>query len=219
MNNFRSLGDQQIKALLDVIQKLSELFWGPDLQKCGKMLSGDYWRTFKTLDMLQKYDPPEVLQKIETALKDFAAADSLLQYLEADYVRLFISHRDGIAAPLYESCYFGAEPGELAPLMGEPAIRMRQRFESKGLAVDSNIQEPPDHLAIELEYLYFLLGKGWQGQDGALIAEAGSFAAESMLPWVSKLKQQIACQMPDHIYFFLVAILTRVLHRIGELAK
>ena len=43
-----------------------------------------------------------------------------------------------------------------------------------------NIHEPPDHLAIELEYLCFLLSNGWQDQDGELIAEAGAFAAERL---------------------------------------
>ncbi|CAB1055451.1 hypothetical protein D1BOALGB6SA_184 [Olavius sp. associated proteobacterium Delta 1] len=217
MSNFLSLDEQLTKALLDSIKRLSDLFWGPDRQTCGEMLTGDFWQPFKTLDIVLEYNPPEVFQKIENTLNKFTDKDSLFNYLETAYVRLFISHRDGITAPLYESCYCGVGPGETAPLMGEPALKMKQRFDSKGLSVDSNIHEPPDHLAIELEYLYFLLSKGWQDQDGALIAEAGSFAAESMLPWVAKLQKQIVRQMPDHIYFFLASILLAILYRIGNL--
>ena len=165
-------------------------------------------------DILENFTPGSVASF--TDLRNFKDADSLYDYLETAYVRLFISHRHGIAAPLYESCYHGVEPGDKGSLMGEPALKMKQRFESKGLSLDSNIHEPPDHLAIELEYLYFLLSKGWEDQDGALIAEAGSFAAETMLPWVSKLQKQIASQMPDHFYFFWVSILIAVLHRIAE---
>jgi TorA-specific chaperone len=101
-------------------------------------------------------------------------------------------------------------------MMGEPALKMQRRFKSKGLAVDSDLHEPPDHLAIELEYLYFLLSKGRENPDRELIAEAGSFAAETMLPWVSMLQKQIASQMPDHAYTHLASILTAVLYRVGQ---
>ena len=216
MIKFLSFDDEQAKALLNSIHKFCDIYWGPDRQKCGEILSGEYWQSFRTLEAALKFDPPEAVERIETDLDKFTDTDSLYQYLETAYVQMFISHRDGIAAPLYESCYVGVESGDKASLMGEPALKMKQRFESKGLAIDSNIHEPPDHLAIELEYLYFLLSKGRQDQDGELIAEAGSFAAETMLPWVSKLQKQIAFQMPDHAYTLLTSILTAVLDQVGQ---
>ena len=216
MCNAGSLDDRQAKAIRDSIQKLCELFWGPDLKKCGEILRGDYWHPFRVLETELKFDPPDAFGRIETDLENFSDADSLYRYLEAAYVRLFISHRDGIAAPLYESCYVGVESGDIVSLMGEPALKMKQRLESKGLALDSSINEPPDHLAIELEYLYFLLSKGLESKDEELIAEAGSFAAETMVPWVSKLQEQIASQMPDHAYALLSSILTAVLYRVGQ---
>ncbi|NIQ90076.1 MAG: molecular chaperone TorD family protein, partial [Desulfobacterales bacterium] len=74
----------------------------------------------------------------------------MYQHLEEGYVRLFISAKGGITAPLYESCY----EFEGAPLMGRAAAEMKERFETKDLSVADTIQEPPDHLSIELEYLY-----------------------------------------------------------------
>ena len=107
MSNPRLPDDRQLKALLESIQKLSDLFWGPDIQRCSEMLAGDSWLCFKALKATLKLDPSEAVNKIETDLESFTDADSLYQYLETAYVRLFISHRDGIAAPLYESCYAG----------------------------------------------------------------------------------------------------------------
>ncbi len=52
--------------------------------------------------------------------------------------------------------------------MGPPAVRMKKRFESSGLSLSDNMHEPPDHLSIELEYLYFLLEKGWSDNEGSL---------------------------------------------------
>jgi TorA-specific chaperone len=211
-----SLDDEQTIALLNSIHKFCDIYWGPDRQRCGEFLSRDYWHSFRVLETALQFDPPETVERVESELATFIDTESLYQYLETAYVRLFISHRDGIAAPLYESCYVGVESGDKASLMGEPALKMRRRFESKGLSIDSNIHEPPDHLAIELEYLYFLLSKGREDPDGELIAEAGSFAVETMLPWVLKLQKQIAFQMPDHVYTLLTSILTRVLYRVGQ---
>lgn len=216
MNNLLLPDERQTTAMLDAIRKLSDMFWGPDIKKCGELLSAGYWHSFIELEAVLKLDPPGVVKKIKTDLENFTDANSLYNYLETAYVALFISHRDGIAAPLYESCYHGIEPGDKGSLMGEPALRMSHRFESKGLSLDSIIHEPPDHLAIELEYLYFLLSKGREDQDAALIAEAGSFAAKTMLPWVSKLQKQIASHTPEHFYFFLISILTAILYRIGD---
>ena len=152
--------DEQLTALIAGVQTLSELFWGPNLQKCHEMVAGTYCQPFSILENVLKHDPPDVLQRIESDLNNFSNADSLFQYLETEYVRLFISHRDGIAAPLYESCYVGVEPGETGSLMGEPAIRMKKRLQSNGLSIGDSISEPPDHISIELEYLYFCWKKG-----------------------------------------------------------
>ena len=81
------------------------------------------------------------LHEIISIIKSFPDGDSLYQNLEEGYVRLFISAKGGITAPLYESCY----EFEGAPLMGRAAIEMKERFEAQDLSVADNIQEPPDH--------------------------------------------------------------------------
>jgi TorA-specific chaperone len=217
VSEVRPLDIQLTKALLDSIHKLCDLFWGPDPQKCGEMLAGDYWNTFNVLESSLKLNSFEAVKKLKIVLENFTDADSLCQYLETAYVRLFVSHRDGIAAPLYESCYVGVESGQKGSLMGKPALRMKQRFESKGLAVASSINEPPDHLAIELEYLHFLLSKGREDQNEELLAEAKSLAGDIMLPWVSKLQEQIVFHLPNHAYSILISILTAVLDRVAQI--
>jgi len=214
-----SPNDEQLTALVAGVRVLSELFWGPNLQKCHEILDGTYFQPLTTLESVLEFHPPDVLQRIESELKNYTDANSRFQYLETGYVRLFISHRDGIAAPLYESCYFGVEAGDTAPLMGKPALRMKQRFESKGLLVDSNIHEPPDHLAIELEFLYFLLEKGRSDYDRKLIAEASSFSSDVMLPWTSKLQERLAVESECRFYFLITSILTAVLYFISGFEK
>ena len=208
--------DEQKTALAAGVQILSQWFWGPNLQICHEILAGTYFQPFAALESVLKFNPPDVLQKIESGLKNFPDADSFFQYLETDYVRLFISHRDGIAAPLYESCYFGVGPGETGSLMGEPAIRMKRCFEAKGLSMDTRLSEPPDHLAIELEYLYFLLEKGWSDNDRKLIVEASSFSSDIMLPWVTMFQKRLAAvETEGSFYLLITAILCAILQFIG----
>jgi TorA-specific chaperone len=122
------------------------------------------------------------VKEIKSSLKNFGDTKALYDHLEQAYVRLFVSHYGGVQAPLYESCYAATETGVMAPLMGAPAMAMKQRLRQKGLFIGSDIHDPPDHISIELEYLYFLLDKGWREGNPRLIHEAATFAAQIMLP-------------------------------------
>ena len=68
--------DEQITALVTGVQILSELFWGPNLQKCHKIISGTYFQPFATLESALEFNPPDVLQRIESALNNFTDPDS-----------------------------------------------------------------------------------------------------------------------------------------------
>jgi TorA-specific chaperone len=182
-------------------------------------VAGTYFQPFTTLKSVLKLDPADVLQRLESDLKNFSNAESLFQYLETAYVRLFISHRDGIAAPLYESCYVGVEPGATGSLMGEPALRMKKRLQSNGLSIGEDISEPPDHIAIELEYLYYLLQKGWAEGRPTLFNDAVSFAAHTMLPWISEFRERLAGESECRFYFHIASLVTASLRLIGEFDK
>jgi len=70
-----------------------------------------------------------------------------------------------------------------------------------------------------LEYLYFLLDKGWSERDGALVTEGSAFAAETMLPWVSKLSERLASEGDCRYYLLMAAVLLQVLTVIATTNK
>ncbi|MBA4395280.1 MAG: hypothetical protein C0407_17150 [Desulfobacca sp.] len=157
-------------------------------------------------------------EAIKVFLSAYSRGQTLYDSLEEEYIRLFISNRQGIPAPLYASCYVEGESSERAPLMGEPALAMQERFQSKGLSLGEDIGEPPDHLSIELEYLYFLLNIGWTNNDDQFITEASSFAADIMLPWVVKLEHGLAVEEnPALFYPHLITLLGAFLRFIGTI--
>jgi TorA-specific chaperone len=203
------------KVILDGLKIMGQTFWGPSIEGCSEMVKEDYLNRLDSLTSLLKTGADDDLQGIVSILKAFPDGDSLYQHLEEGYVRLFISAKGGITAPLYESCYeFGG-----APLMGRAAAEMKERFKTKNLSVADTIQEPPDHLSIELEYLYFLLDKGWREEDDALVTEAAEFASDTMLPWVSELSEKLASEEKCQYYPIMAAIVVEILNFIGRQAE
>ena len=203
------------KVILDGLKIMGQTFWGPSVVECTEMVKEDYLNRLDSLTSVLKTGAGDGVQEIVSILKTFPDGDSLYQHLEEGYVRLFISAKGGITAPLYESCY----EFEGAPLMGRAAAEMKERFKTKNLSVADTIQEPPDHLSIELEYLYFLLDKGWREEDDALVTEAAEFASDTMLPWVSELSEKLASEEKCQYYPIMAAKVVEILNFIGRQAE
>ncbi len=193
MHSISSLDEIHQTALLEGVALLSRFYWGPDTDGGLDSLGRIYLKPFEALKPIVSYEPPTIIDELKAICTSSTGQDEIFKNLEQTYVRLFINNRDGITAPLYASCYeAGSAPGQDAPLMGPPAVLMKERFESKKLSLGDHIHEPPDHLSIELEYLYFLLEKGLSEDDAALQNEAVSFADEIMLPWVIKFQKRLS---------------------------
>jgi TorA-specific chaperone len=221
MQSIYSLDETNQAVLLEGIALLAKFFWGPREEDGRNYLQGTYLAPFKALKQTVTYDPPDVIESLIAFNASISDDKDLMQCLEQDYVRLFINSLDGIAAPLYASCYASASStGGDAALMGPAAIEMKERIDSKGLSLGDQIHEPPDHLSIELEYLYFLLNKGWSAGDPALIDEAVSFAAKTMLPWVTRFYERIAPVETDcRFYQLITALICSILQFIGGSVK
>ena len=76
--------------------------------------------------------------------------------------------------------------------MGPEALAMARRLEQAGLTSSGSGNEPPDHLSIELEYLYFLLNRD--------PAEASDFAHQTMSAWVGRFAQAVQAADPGGFF-------------------
>lgn len=206
--------------MLAVVERISQIFWGPSLEQCRNMVQTPFWLPIeKDLSRLDS-SSAAVVKEIKATLSNFSSAQALFDGLEEEYVRLFISDRAGIRSPLYASCYADRDSDERAPLMGAPALAMQDRFRSKGVSLADDIREPPDHLSIELEYLYFLLRQGWADDDPQLVDEASSFASDIMLPWILKLQHTLAeVETAGRFYPLITTLLCQILILTGGLNR
>ena len=79
----------------------------------------------------------------------FAAAS--LQDLLVDYTRLFLGAPQALANP-YASVWLTGEP----ELMQDSAMELLKLYEQGGFEIDPEFRDLPDHVAVELEFLYLL---------------------------------------------------------------
>ena len=92
---------------------------------------------------------PELAATARRLREAFEAQD--LQTLLVDYTRLFLGPIDALAKP-YGSCWLPAQ----APTEDNPPPAVLAIYREGGFDIDDEFQELPDHIAVELEFLYLL---------------------------------------------------------------
>jgi TorA maturation chaperone TorD len=201
-------------ALLAGVQRLCEIFWGPSEASCRQMLEPSFLQPFEDIVSRTKARWATDLSDLQHLLGGFSDPASLFAYLEQGYVRLFVNAKDGIAAPLYASCY----EDETDPhLMGAAAVQMQRTLMDLGISISDDVSEPPDHLSIELEVLYYLLNQA-EGPDHRIsITKAADFAAESMIPWINTLYQRLVDEVHCRFYPLITAVLLGVLDEVADM--
>ncbi len=213
------LSKEQQSATLESLNILCDIFWGPDLEKCRGLLKKEYFQPFGKIDALWEHASPDILENIKGFIQNFSDGASLFSFLEDAYIRIFINARGGIVAPLYQSCYDVGSAQQLnnqPALMGQSAVLMKDRFADKGLSLANDFHEPPDHLCIELEYLFFLLQTGWSTPDDGFISEAVAFAGDCMLPWVTLFQDRLLSESTCPFYPLAAALLASHLNGLAK---
>lgn len=74
--------------------------------------------------------------------------------LTVEYARLFVGPFE-LKAPPYGSVYLDGG----RRVMGDSTMEVVRIYEKAGLAMDKDFKELPDHIAVELEFMYYLIYK------------------------------------------------------------
>lgn len=187
------------EACLNGLALLAQCFWPPESELTEDLLSG---RAQADLDRLvgligRSGDPDDGTGDDVASIREYVAAAGagLAVEMEAAYIRLFGAARGGLIAPPYQSCYEGA-----GLLMGRPSEMMAARLAEAGIDLSGRTAEPPDHLAVELEYLFLILEAAVVGGRPADLAEAARFARTEMSPWLTEFAARLAGQTGAGFY-------------------
>jgi putative dimethyl sulfoxide reductase chaperone len=205
--------DPKRSLYLNVLKTLCRIFWGPDLQLCQDIMTGNFVKLLQDASDSLEADLSSIVKEAGWFAGVYEDAETLCATLNDGYIALFINDINAIPAPLYHSCYLASD----SRLMGPPAMDMRNRIERHGLSISLPGNEPTDHLCIELEYLYYLLNKGWSESCSNHILEAIQFAGESMVGWVCRFRDRITADGRFPFYAISAQLLSAIVRNISEL--
>lgn len=116
--------------------------------------------------------------------KAFLKADE--EELTVEYARLLVGPYE-LKAPPYGSVYLDGE----RRVMGDSTMEVIRLYEEAGLVMDKDFKELPDHIAVELEFMYYLIHKEVEALERsekdkatALKATRNHFFNRLFSPWV-----------------------------------
>ncbi|MBI5632938.1 MAG: molecular chaperone TorD family protein [Nitrospirae bacterium] len=135
--------------------------------------------------------------------------------LLVDYSRLFVGPTGLLAAP-YGSVYLDKD----RCVMGDSTMAVIAFYNSHGLVMDGDFKEMPDHIAVELEFMYYLAYKEIEALElpdmtaAAAALESQEFFINKFLrPWADKFAGKMMEGAETAFYRALAGCLSALLYR------
>ena len=157
------------------------------------------------------------LTGFEEAPPVLAEYDPLAE-LEAGFTDLFINRLGGVPAPPYGSIYLE----QAGILMGASTLKVLDAYRREGLSLEGS-GEPPDYLATELEFLYYLVGQEEEALQQRQVEAARDFSlkqrafvSELLSPWLPVFCRRLEAAPGGHPLYLWGG---RLLRRFGELEE
>lgn len=140
---------------------------------------------------------------------DFAAQE--LETLLVDYTRLFLGPPEAVAKP-YGSFWLSGE----AALMQDATMAVLELYREGGFELDGEFLEMPDHVAVELEFLYLLTFKRNEAQRDSLAGVQANwdqlekvFLGAHLGAWISQFAQAVEANAQTAFYRHLAELTQR----------
>lgn len=164
MNTFEWLSRERTKA--DIFKSLSDCYYLPD---------GDLRVTLDKLERGFKYICEEAAHLV-LEMKAELQGTSNFEPLTVDYARLFVGPYQLLASP-YESVYLDGT----RQVMGDSTLDVIKNYREAGIDINEEFTEPPDHIAAELEFIYFLIMKTLESASNSDFEGAVKFSQKQRL--------------------------------------
>ena len=143
----------------------------------------------------------EAARHVQKMMDEFESTDSL-EPLTVDYARLFVGPYN-LYAPPYGSVYLDGE----RQIMGDSTLDVRNKYRGEGVDVSADFRDPPDHIAAELEFMYFLVFKEIQALENSevdtvidYLEKQRAFLNEHLGAWVFDFADSIEEKAETNFY-------------------
>lgn len=127
-----------------------------------------------------------------------------LATLTLDYCKLFVGSSHVLASP-YASIYLE----EKWEVMGESTLNTLQYYKEAGLEIKEGFHELPDHIAVELEFVYYLIYKYLETNDDKYLVYHGEFIDKILSKWVPSFTKLISERAETEFYRLVAALLEK----------
>ncbi len=178
----------------DVYRLLSRLYYLP-----GEHTAGQVTELAGVLETIY----PEAAERLARL-----GGDTDIEELTIDFSRLFVGPFK-LLAPPYGSVYL--ETGRR--VMGDSTIDARNRYREAGLILSDSMKEAPDHVAIELEFMYYLVFNENQARansdDEAVLASLTmqrEFLGEHLGAWAWHFAEKVEKHASTEFYKLLARV-------------
>ena len=180
------------QARRDSFKLLSECYYPPD-EELGQKL--------KVLEPQMAVTCEEAVQYLHKMAEALESKD-VLGSLAIEYAKLFVGPYK-LLAPPYGSVYLEGE----RKVMGDSTLDARDRYHEAGVDISEGFHEVPDHIAAELEFMYFLIFKEIDAMvngdtDGAVgqLNRQKAFLQLHLGAWVPAFAQHVEENAEDEFY-------------------
>lgn len=180
----------QIKqqALSETCRLIAVLFYDPQ-----EFLTGEQPLDFPGFSEVAGVTDPHLGEMCLTLQETAASVE--INELRVDYAALFIGPAELLACP-YGSVYL--EKGRR--LYGETTGAVAKIYAAAGLRVEGEGGVIPDHIAVELEFLHYLLTHTDGGESGASVKLYAAFLQHYFLPFANRLATDIIASARTGFY-------------------
>ncbi|KOO05283.1 molecular chaperone TorD [Vibrio nereis] len=145
---------------------------------------------------------PAVTKVVDTLNRLLDRDDAQLE-LAADFCDLFLKSDKDSALP-YASMYIGKS----GLLDDKPAREIEALMQTRGITVDKNLNEPADHIAIELDFLgnLIILSNKLDNESelNSALEEQEHFIQQHLLSWAPQFSAK--CQKLDKFGFYAAIV-------------
>ncbi|NIQ91170.1 MAG: hypothetical protein GWN93_20040 [Deltaproteobacteria bacterium] len=162
------------------------------LAECYYLPTEELKGTLKDLEQELSDVSPEAMLYIKKMYEEGKRSDDL-DLLSLDFSRLFLGPYK-MHAPPYGSVYLDGE----RQIMGESTLEVRNKYREAGLDISNDFRNPPDHIAAELEFMYFLILKEIEAIRNSdiettlsFIEKQRAFLRENLGSWVFEFTDTI----------------------------
>ncbi len=143
------MNEQDMQQREDIYRSLATLFYPPEKQW---LLQENFFDNLKNMMKFASFNAQKYSQQMQDAGKLYEIGQ-----LQVVHAKLFVGPFE-LLAPPYGSIYLESEKR----IMGDSTMAVKEMYQKYGLQIADDFKDLPDHIAVELEFMNFLIHQSCQ---------------------------------------------------------